>query len=264
MYYNKKKFISILVTNYNKERFLKKSIKSCLRQNFINKEIIIFDDCSSDKSLKILKQFSNIKLIKNNKKKYLSGPLNQIYGLSKIFKISKGEIIFLLDSDDEYKLDKLSKVSKIFKKNKNLKFLQDTPFLTFSKKKAKLKKKKSLFTIWPSFYPTSCIAVRKSFLKSFFKLAMVNKFPNLEIDARLSIFAFLKNEFNITDKSLTCYNYDQDGITSRYNKFNALWWKKRNEAFEYTKFLSKKLKLNFYKGPDYYLTKIINLYFSIF
>ena len=60
------------------------------------------------------------------------------------------------------------------------------------------------------------------------------------------------------------YNYDQDGITSRYNKFNILWWKKRNEAFEYTKFLSKKLKLNFYRGPDYYITKIINLYFSIF
>ena len=53
MYYNKKNFVSILVTNYNKERFLKKSIKSCLRQNFKNKEVIIFDDCSSDNSIKI-------------------------------------------------------------------------------------------------------------------------------------------------------------------------------------------------------------------
>jgi len=264
MYYNKKNFISILVTNYNKERFLKKSIKSCLKQNFRNKEVVIFDDCSSDKSITILKKFSNIKVIKNNKKKYLSGPLNQIYGLSIIFKKSKGEIIFLLDSDDEYKLNKVSKVSNMFKKNQNLKFLQDTPLLTSSKKKAKLKKKITLFTIWPSFYPTSCIAVRKSFLKSFFKLAMKDKFPNLEIDARLSIFAFLNNEFKVTNKSLTYYNYDQDGITSRYNKFNVLWWKKRNEAFEYTKFLSKKLKLNFYRGPDYYITKIINLYFSIF
>ena len=71
MNYNKKNFISILVTNYNKERFLMKSIKSCLKQNFKKKEIIIFDDCSNDKSLKILKNFSNIKLIKNKKKKYL-------------------------------------------------------------------------------------------------------------------------------------------------------------------------------------------------
>ena len=264
MFYDKQKSISILVTNYNKERFLKKSIKSCLKQKFKSKEVIVFDDCSSDNSLKILKKFSNIKIIKNNKKKYLSGPLNQIYGLSKIFKKSKGEIIFLLDSDDEYKLNKVSKVYNIFKKNKNLKFLQDTPFLVSSKKKGKLKKKISLFTIWPSFYPTSCIAVRKSFLKSFFKFAMKDKFPNLEVDARLSIFAFLNNEFKVTNKSLTYYNYDEDGITSRYSKFNILWWKKRNEAFEYTKFLTGKLKLNFYKGPDYYITKIINLFFRIF
>ena len=264
MNYNKKKFISILITNYNKEKFLKKSIKSCLKQNFKKKEIIIFDDCSNDKSLKILKKFSNIKIIKNKKKKYLSAPLNQIYGLSKIFEKSKAEIIFLLDSDDEFKINKLSKVFSMFENDKNLKFIQDTPFLTSSKKVAKLKSKISLFTIWPSFFPTSCIAIRKNFLKKFFKLAMKDKFPNLEIDARLSIFAFLMNEFKITNKSLTYYNYDQNGITSRYNKFNILWWKKRNEAFEYTKFLTKRLKLNFYRGPDYYITKIINLFFSIF
>ena len=54
MYYKKKNFVSILITNYNKEKFLKKSIKSCLKQNFKNKEIIIFDDCSDDKT-KLLK-----------------------------------------------------------------------------------------------------------------------------------------------------------------------------------------------------------------
>ena len=137
----KKELASILITNYNKEKYLKKTIQSCLNQDFRNKEVIIFDDCSSDKSITILKKFSNIKVIKNNKKKYLSGPLNQIYGLSIIFKKSKGEIIFLLDSDDEYKLNKVSKVFNMFKKNQNLKFLQDVPFLTLSKKKAKLKKK---------------------------------------------------------------------------------------------------------------------------
>jgi len=152
----------------------------------------------------------------------------------------------------------------MFKNDKSLKFIQDTPFLRSSNKVAKIKNKMSLFTIWPSFFPTSCIAIRKNFFKNFFKVAMKDKFPNLEIDARLSIYAFLKKEFKITNKSLTYYNYDQNGITSRYSKFNILWWKKRNEAFEYTKFLTKRLKLNFYKGPDYYITKIINLFISIF
>ena len=170
MGYTKKNFISILITNYNKDKYLIKSLNSCLKQKFKNKEIIVFDDCSHDKSLKILKKYPSIKLIKNKKKKFLSGPLNQIYGLSKIFKKTKGEIILLIDSDDEFKSNKLEEIFRIFKNDKNLNFIQDTPIEIKYKKTMKLKKKISLFTIWPSFFPTSCIAVRKNFLIKFYKL----------------------------------------------------------------------------------------------
>ena len=57
------------------------------------------------------------------------------------------------------------------------------------------------------------------------------------------------------------YNFDQHGITSKYKKFSLLWWKKRSEAFEYTKFLTKKLNKKFFKGPDYYITKLVNFFF---
>ena len=181
--------------------------------------------------------------------------------MSKILKKSKGEIIFLLDSDDEFKKNKIIKIFQKFKKNNKLNFIQDTPILNTSKKTIKLKKKMSLFTIWPSFFPTSCIAVRRKFLIKFFKLVEKNKFPNLEIDARLCIFAYLKKEFKVTKECLTIYNYDKSGITSNYRKFSLSWWKKRNEAFEYTKYLTKKMNISFYKGPDYYFTKLINLFF---
>ena len=65
----KKNFVSILITNYNKSRYLKKTISSCLSQNFDNKEILVFDDCSTDNSLKILNKFKKIKVIRNKKKK---------------------------------------------------------------------------------------------------------------------------------------------------------------------------------------------------
>ena len=65
----KKNFVSILITNYNKSRYLKKTISSCLNQNFDNKEILVFDDCSTDNSLKILNKFKKIKVIRNKKKK---------------------------------------------------------------------------------------------------------------------------------------------------------------------------------------------------
>lgn len=256
----KKNFVSILITSYNKSSFIKKTINSCTSQNFRNKEILVFDDCSTDNSRKILKSFKNIKLVKNRKKKFKSSPLNQIHGITTLFKKSKGEIIFLLDGDDQFKKRKISIIFEMFKKNNKLNFIQDKPFLTEKKKYMNLKKKNHLFSIWPSFYPTSCMAIRRKFLKKFMKHIEEKNFPNLEIDARLSMFAFIKNEFLKTEKRLTIYNYDEFGITSNYTKFNINWWKKRNEAFSYLKILTKKLKIDFSVGPDFYLTRFINFF----
>ena len=256
----KKNFVSILITNYNKSRYLKKTISSCLSQNFDNKEILVFDDCSTDNSLKILNKFKKIKVIRNKKKKFKSGPLNQIYGLNELFKISKGNIIFLLDSDDMFRKNKLFEISKIFKKNKKINFIQDTPLINLFKKRMLLKKKKFFFSIWPSFFPTSCITFKRSFFQNFLKVLRKNEFPNLEIDARLSIYAHIRKQFFLTKKCLTIYNYDENGISSKYKKFSKNWWKKRDEAFSYMIFLMKKFNIKLFLGPDFYLTKIINFF----
>ena len=256
----KKNFVSILITNYNKSRYLKKTISSCLSQNFDNKEILVFDDCSTDNSLKILNKFKKIKVIRNKKKKFKSGPLNQIYGLNELFKISKGNIIFLLDSDDMFRKNKLFEISKIFKKNKKINFIQDTPLINLFKKRMLLKKKKFFFSIWPSFFPTSCITFERSFFQNFKKVLRKNEFPNLEIDARLSIYAHIRKQFFLTKKCLTIYNYDENGISSKYKKFSKNWWKKRDEAFSYMIFLMKKFDIKLFLGPDFYLTKIINFF----
>ena len=256
----KKNFVSILITNFNKSHYLKKTISSCLCQNFNNKEILVFDDCSTDDSLKIMNKFKKIKIIKNKKKRFRSGPLNQIYGLNQLFKISKGNIIFLLDSDDMFKKNKLFEINKIFEKNKKINFLQDTPLVSSLKKRMFLKKKRHIFSIWPSFFPTSCIVFKRDFFQNFLKVLRKNEFPNLEIDARLSIYAHIKKQFFFTKKCLTIYNFDENGISSNYKKFSKNWWKKRNEAFKYMIFLMKKLNIKSFLGPDFYLTKIINFF----
>ena len=257
----KKNFASILITNFNKSYYLKKMVNSCLNQTFKKKEILIYDDCSSDDSIKILDKFKKkIKIIRNKKKRFKNGPLNQINGIIELIHRSQGEIIFFLDSDDFFKKKKLEKLIQIFKENKKLNFIQDTPFLSNQKKKMFIKRKKHLFSIWPGFYPTSSICVRRKFLINFLKFIEREKYPHLEIDARLSMFAYLKNQFLIINNSLTVYNYDSAGITSNYKKYSILWWKKRNEAFMYLKFLHKRLKISFFYGIDFVLTKLINFF----
>ena len=94
----------------------------------------------------------------------------------------------------------------------------------------------------------------------FIKFIEREKFPNLEIDSRLVMYVYLKKKLKILSSSYTFYNSDHSGISSNYTKFNINWWKKRNEAFDYLEKLHKKLDIKFYKGPDYFLTKILNAF----
>ena len=76
--------ITIIITNFNKGKFLKKNLESCRNQIDKNFEIIFFDDCSTDHSLKIVENFIKknkkikFKLIKRKGKKYLENSYNQI------------------------------------------------------------------------------------------------------------------------------------------------------------------------------------------
>ena len=136
----KNNFISILITNYNKSKFLHKSLSSVISQNYKNYEIIVFDDCSTDNSIKIINYFKKIKLLRNKKKKISSPALNQINGIKRTFLKSKGNIICLMDSDDYFKKDKLKVINEYFQVNKKKRFC--ITYQLFQKKIVLILKKK--------------------------------------------------------------------------------------------------------------------------
>tara|TARA_Y100000591_G_scaffold332183_1_gene368570 strand:- start:1250 stop:2020 length:771 start_codon:yes stop_codon:yes gene_type:complete len=254
--------ISILITNYNKEKFLRRNIELLYKSLFKNFEIIIFDDVSTDNSLRTIKHFKKIKIIKNKKKKFFSPALNQIYGTVECYKKSKGKLICLLDSDDFFKKNKLSEVKKFFDINSKLNCLYNFPVAKKNKFNFKIKDKKN---IWPSIFPTSCISLRKKVMRKFIFFAKMYEFPNLEIDARLNIFMkFYYNEYNFIEKKLTIYNDDQFGITSKIPKFSKHWWFRRIEAYNYMQYILKKKNKTFIKTIDYLITKIISKTYKIF
>ena len=252
--------ISVLITNYNKANFLYKTINSIKKNNFKDFEIIVFDDFSKDNSLNILKTFKNIKIIKNKKKKFKYPALNQIHGILECFKISNGKIICLLDADDYFYKNKLMIVNKYFKKE-NIDCIFNLP--KSSKKQFSLKNKSQNYSIWSTIFPTSCISFKRVFFKKFINFIKEKDYPNLEIDARISIFSkFFDNQYKIINKKLTFYETDPNSITAKISKFSKLWWIRRYQAFQYLKFILEKSNKKFIPSFDYYFTNIIVFVFK--
>ena len=105
---NKKIFFSVIIPTYNMADHLMRSVKSVLRQNFKNFEIIIVDNYSNDNTKK------KIKNLKNNKIKFFQINNKGVIGKSRNLGIkkSKGEWIAFLDADDEWFSNKLKIIKK--------------------------------------------------------------------------------------------------------------------------------------------------------
>lgn len=88
--------VTVLIPTYNCELYVKEAVQSILDQTYSSFECIIIDDCSTDKTIEILKSFNDnrIKLIEKPKNSGYTNSLN--YGLT----IAKGKYIARMDGDD--------------------------------------------------------------------------------------------------------------------------------------------------------------------
>jgi len=262
----KNPLISIIISNYNKSSFILKAVKSCIEQRYEQKEIIFFDDNSTDKSLKKIIDFKKknklkFRIISNLNKKTYTAPINQIIAIKKSLKYVKGDFVFLLDSDDFFHKDKLFEIIKIFKRDKKKKMILDLPIYKYKAKEVKKNYKTSkLKNKWPKFPPTSCMCFEKKSLQKVINTIDYKKFPNLAIDFYLAVYysIILKN-FYIHKAYLTYYRQLNDGTDSSYLKFrNKRWWVRRKEAFDFLNELLMRNKLPSNKGFDFYITSFLN------
>ena len=266
--------VSILVNNFNNEKYLDKCINSCIKQTYKNIELIIFDDKSTDRSKNILKKYKNnkIKIIFNKKKKFNSGPLNQLNSIYISLKKSRGKYIFLLDGDDFFLKNKISQSIKTFNLNPKIVFLQDNPIYKYDNKNVLLKKfkpKRKIFVnhTWPFFSPTSTMAFKRDFLVKLLAKIEFSKslFDQMFFDARAFIYIyFFEKNYIVSDKYLTIYNQNLKGDTLKnYQKKNKKWWARRLQYHFYVDSLFKRNKKTHFKFIDYYITLLINLILKI-
>ncbi|OKH11497.1 glycosyltransferase family 2 protein [[Limnothrix rosea] IAM M-220] len=106
--------VSILIPCYNAKKWIAASIESALNQTYLNKEIIVVDDGSTDGSLEIVKSFGD-KIIWETQPNQ-GGNITR----NNLLKLSTGEWVQYLDADDYLKSEKIANQMAIVDKNPSL------------------------------------------------------------------------------------------------------------------------------------------------
>lgn len=108
--------VSIIMPSYNSAKYISESIDSIICQSYINWELLITDDFSTDDSCKIIEQYvaedNRIRLFRLNKNEGAGVARN------KSIKEANGKYIAFCDSDDRWKPEKLESQLSFMNENK--------------------------------------------------------------------------------------------------------------------------------------------------
>jgi glycosyltransferase involved in cell wall biosynthesis len=107
--------ISFVIPTYNRVQWIAESVGSLLAQTVTDIEVIVVDDCSTDKTVPMLKEWlvnePRFKLIQNEKN--IGGGLSRNVGTN----AALAPIIGVCDSDDFYSTTRAERILKFFEKN---------------------------------------------------------------------------------------------------------------------------------------------------
>ncbi|KRJ22110.1 glycosyl transferase [Acinetobacter baumannii] len=102
--------VSIITPSYNSAKYIGKTIDSVISQTYKKWELIIIDDCSTDSSVEIIKDYEN----KDNRIKLIQLKENSGAAVARNtgIQLARGRFIAFLDSDDSWLPEKLEKQLK--------------------------------------------------------------------------------------------------------------------------------------------------------
>lgn len=111
--------ISIALCTYNGEMFLRDQLASVASQTILPDEVVACDDCSQDKTVELLREFSQaspfpVHIHINEKNLQSTKNFERAIGLC------RGDLIFCADQDDVWYPHKIEESLKLFQRNERL------------------------------------------------------------------------------------------------------------------------------------------------
>lgn len=222
----KSNLISIVLPVYNGEKYLSESIESCLNQTYSNIEIIIVNDCSTDNSLNIAKQYerldSRVRVIDNVTNQKLPNSLN--IGHEK----AKGDFITWTSDDNLYLPTSIEVMYSALQKEK-----VDFVYANFIQIDSKGNDIQELLLdepeelIWKNVVGACFLYTRKLFKGN----GVYNNKLFLVEDYDFWLRAFMKFKFHHINNTLYKYRVHEESLTSQLSTINS----ERNIVFEKNK-----------------------------
>ena len=220
--------VTVITPMYNAEMFISETIISVLKQTFVNFEMIIVDNCSTDNSKEIVKSFimldNRIKLIELD---YNSGGPARPRNIG--IENAKGKYVAFLDADDIWDINKIEKQIK-FLRESNIEFTSTDCILIDDKNKEinlnflskvynKLSKKNTICdVIKNNFILTSSVFIKKSLLKKFEE---DKRYIAVEdFDMWLHVLANHENIYKYQNEKLILYRVLENSVSNRKNILN--------------------------------------------
>lgn len=182
--------VSVIVPAYNEEKTIAKTIKSILKSDYPDFEVIVIDDGSSDNTLKIARKFENEKI-----KVFHKGNGGKGTALNFGIKRARGKIIFTMDADTTVAPKSMKNMVRFFKDKE---IMSVSPAIIVDKPKNILQRVQYMeyllglflrkaFASLKSIYitPGAFSAYRKSFFDKFGLYDVGNPTEDLEMALRI-------------------------------------------------------------------------------
>ncbi len=221
---------SVLINNYNNERFIRTCVDSTLAQTRAADEVVVYDDGSTDGSLKILREYgSRIVLIEGIHDSSRPSRASQSNAVYQAFLKSKGDFLFLLDGDDVFHPTKIEKVMAALGDRSGISLVQspctlidetdqvigqyrDEHFHVADAKAATYAQNDVDF-----FYPTSAMVVSRPALERILPLDM-SVCPELACDTRIAMCTPLLGNIITLDEPLASWRRHRNSYISIIEK----------------------------------------------